>query len=90
LISPDFLASDYIVDNELEPLLNPSPGRKLTIVPVMVRPTAPEDLKDVGLGGLQFVNLDKPLLGKRQDKKDEIWIKVKKAIRQGLAEADSS
>jgi hypothetical protein len=85
LISPDFLASDYIVDKELAPLLNPPADRKVTIVPVMVRPTSWEELEYYGLAHLQFVNLDYPLHGKRQDKRDEIWIKVKRAIRQGLA-----
>lgn len=84
LISPDFIASDYIVNNELEPLLNPPSDRKLTIVPVAVRPTSPKDLPPK-LETSQFVNFDYPLFGKRQDKKDEIWIKVKEAIRQGLA-----
>jgi hypothetical protein len=80
LVSPSFQASDFIVDHELEPLLSPKANRKLTIIPVLVRrtPFLPE------LEELQFINHNYPLFGKRQDKKDDIWIKVFNAVRDAI------
>lgn len=81
LVSPNFQASDYIVDNELETLLNPGPSRRPTIIPVLVRPT---DLLPA-LKELQFVNHNDPLFGKPKNKKDEIWIRVNIAVRAALS-----
>jgi hypothetical protein len=81
LVSPSFQATNYIVKYELKALFNPGPSGCPTIIPVLVRPTDlfPE------LEELQFVNHDYPLFGKRKDKKDEIWIRVTKAVRAALS-----
>ncbi len=80
LVSPSFQASEYIVNNELEPLLNPDPSRKVVIIPILIRPTnlLPE-LKD-----LHFVNKNYPLFGKQQDKKDNVWNQVTDKVRAAL------
>jgi hypothetical protein len=80
LVSPSFQASDYIVNDELDPLLNPGPSRKVEIIPVLIRPTnlLPE------LEALQFVNHNYPLFGKRKDKKDNVWMQVTDKVRAAL------
>lgn len=80
LVSPSFLASDYIVEKELEPLLDPDQSRKLKVIAVLIRPTS---LPPV-LAGIQFVNYDDPLASKRKYNRDKIWNKVEKEIRAAL------
>jgi hypothetical protein len=60
LISPDFLASDYIVERELPALLRRMGKEDLTVLPVILRPSAWSAIPE--LAQLQFLNSDaKPL-----------------------------
>lgn len=60
LISPDFLASDFIVQRELPALLEQMKERGTAVLPVILRPTAWSAIPE--LAQLQFINTDaKPL-----------------------------
>ena len=54
LVSADFLASDFIMDEELPPLLSKANERGATIIPVLVSPSQFE--KNSQLKGFQAVN----------------------------------
>lgn len=61
LISADFLASDFIVDNELPPLLENAERRGTAILPVIVKPC--RYTRDGSLRHLQAINdPNKPLM----------------------------
>jgi hypothetical protein len=53
LLSPDFLASDFIQDVELPRLVKGHAAGQLTILPMLVGAV---DLEECGLPGIQFVN----------------------------------
>jgi len=60
LISPDFLASDFIVERELPALLRRMGKEGITVLPVILRPSAWSAIPE--LAQLQFLNSDaKPL-----------------------------
>ena len=54
LFSPYFMASDFIVNNELQPLLENADKKGLKIMPVMVSPC--ETIKESGLSDFQAPN----------------------------------
>ncbi len=60
LLSADFLASDFIIENELPPLLQAAEGKGTTIIPVIVKPC--RFLREKNLCEFQTVNPpDEPL-----------------------------
>lgn len=60
LISADFLASDFIIDNELPPLLQGAENKGTTIIPVILKPC--RFLRDKNLREFQSVNIpDEPI-----------------------------
>lgn len=60
LVSPDFLASDFIIGRELPALLKRRAKEDLAVLPVIVRPAAWSQIPE--LAQLQFLNTDaKPL-----------------------------
>lgn len=62
LVSADFLASDFIVDNELPPLLENAERKGTAIIPVIVKPC--RYTRDQSLRHLQAINdPDRPLMG---------------------------
>lgn len=60
MISADFLASDFIIDNELPPLLQAAESKGTSIIPVILKPC--RFLRENNLREFQAVNLpDEPI-----------------------------
>jgi TIR domain len=74
LVSVDYLASDFILENELPPLLAASEEEGITILPVILGPCS---FKHTGLARFQSVNdPSKPLSAMNKHERDEVWNKV--------------
>ncbi len=80
LLSADFMASQFITDNELPPLLNKSGTKGLKIIPVIISPCI--------LGGLskyQSVNPpDKPMVDMKRGDRERTWVKVVEDLTDAL------
>lgn len=75
LISADFMASDFIVDNELPPLLKAAEGNGKVILPVIVKPC--RFIKDENLSKFQAINDPKiPLSKLNENDREEIYVKI--------------
>jgi hypothetical protein len=84
LISADFLASDFIVNNELPPLLKAAQDRGLIVLPVVLRPCAFEDVPD--LSSFQScTDPAKPLLNLSENEQESIWVDVARRVRDALS-----
>jgi AAA-like domain/TIR domain len=82
LISANFLASDFIADNELPPLLEAAKQEGATILCVILRACA---FQDTELARFQTVNTpSKPLGSMRLEKRDEVWAQIAKLIKEAL------
>ena len=79
LISPSFLASDFIVKQELPALLDRRHKEGLAVVPVMVRPSMWSALP--GITELQFANdPSKPLSSASEEERDAAYVLISKRI----------
>ncbi len=75
LISADFLASDFIVDNELPPLLKSAEEKGKVILPLIVKPC--RFTSDENLSKFQSINDPKhPLSKLSENDKEETYVKV--------------
>lgn len=75
LISADFMASDFIVDNELPPLLKAAEEKGKVILPLIVKPC--RYTKDENLSKFQAINDPRnPLSKLNENDKEEIYVKV--------------
>jgi hypothetical protein len=75
LISADFLASDFIIDNELPPLLNAADVNGTKIIPVVIKPC--RFTRHQELSSFQAINApDKPLMGLTEFEKETIYDKI--------------
>lgn len=75
LISADFLASDFIVDNELPPLLKAAEEKGKIILPLIVKPC--RFTSDENLSKFQSINDPKhPLSKLTENDKEETYVKV--------------
>jgi hypothetical protein len=75
LISADFMASDFIVDNELPPLLKAAEEKGKVILPLIVKPC--RFTKDENLSKFQAINDPRnPLSKLNENDKEEIYVKV--------------
>lgn len=75
LISADFLASDFIVDNELPPLLKAAEEKGKVILPLIVKPC--RFTSDENLSKFQSINDPKhPLSKLTENDKEETYVKV--------------
>lgn len=82
LVSSDFLASDYIAEDELPSLLEAAERRGATILSVILRPCL---FNESDLSRFQAVNPpSEPLNTMKQAKRDEVWKKVAKLVREHL------
>lgn len=83
LISADFLASEFIIDNELPTLLQAAASEGAMILPVIVSPCRFE--KTEGLRQFQAINTPKePLSRLDKTKREEIFVKVADAVEAAL------
>lgn len=81
LISPDFLASDFISENELPPLLKAAEERGVVILPLILRPSRFERTKE--LAQFQAFNSpSQPLAGMPEHEQDEVLLKVGERIEE--------
>ena len=82
LISPSFLASTFIAENELPPLLHAAEKEGAIILPVIVRSS---NFEDTELAKFQVVNSpSKPVAGMKPYQRDKFWTKVVRDIRKAI------
>jgi hypothetical protein len=75
LISADFLASDFIVDNELPPLLKDAEEKGKIILPVIVKPC--RFTSDDNLSKYQAINNpDNPISSLNENDQEIIYVKI--------------
>lgn len=82
LVSGDFLASDFIANDELPPLLRAARENGATILPVIVSPCLYDDtvLKD-----FQAVNdPKKPLVDLKRGAREQVFVDVARAVKESL------
>lgn len=83
LISTDFLASDFIIDNELPILLNHARSRGTEILPVIIKPSRFE--KNKILSGFQAINKpSSPLAKLSETKQEEVLVKLTNRVEEIL------
>jgi TIR domain len=89
LVSADFLASDFIAENELPPLLAACEADGVVIIPVILKPCSYKDIPN--LTRYQSVNpLNRPLVAMSEAEREELWVEVVSAIRKKLPVVDES
>jgi hypothetical protein len=86
LISADFLASDFITDDELPPLLRSAEERGTRIIPLIVKPC--RFTRDKSLRHFQALNDPKDALillsdGDREAYYDQLATEVEKSLQRG-------
>lgn len=83
LISADFLASDFIVDNELPPLLKSAEDKGKIILPVIVKPC--RFTRDKNLSKFQSINDPKiPLSKMFENDQEEVYVEIADYIDDSL------
>lgn len=83
LISADFLASDFVVDNELPPLLRSAEEQGTTILPLILKPC--RFLRDRNLSVFQAINNpSEPLMKLSQNDQEELYARVSERIENEL------
>lgn len=83
LISADFLASDFIADNELPPLLSAARDEGVVILPVVLKPCAFSDSPD--LATFQAVNDPKaPLIALDEAEREQLWAEIARTVRDAV------
>lgn len=84
LISADFLASDFIVENELPPILKNAEEKGTTILPVIVKPS--RFLRDRNLSQFQAINdPNKPIQALPESEQEKIYARIAERIEQELS-----
>ena len=84
LVSADFLASDYIKDNELPPLLVAAKEEGAIILPVILSPS--RFVRTASLSHFQAVNDPaKPLVGMSRNEQEAVLVKVSEAVEASLS-----
>lgn len=86
LVSADFIASDFIAQEELPVLLARAEREGARIIPILGSPCKlPESLAT-----LQFVNpLDRPLIKMTKGEQEQVWTKVAEAVEEALKSSGS-
>jgi hypothetical protein len=89
LVSADFLASDFIANDELPPLLAAADAEGVRILPVILKPCAFADLPS--LSRFQAVNDPRrPLISLPEAEQEELWYQLAIAARSALVTAAES
>lgn len=85
LVSADFLASDFIAENELPPLLEAAEREGMKIMPVILKPCAFLDVQSIS--GFQAVNdPDRPLIALAESERERIWVQLARDVHFALQE----
>src|SRR2546425_1228203 len=82
LISPSFLASKFIAENELPPLLEAAKKEGAIILPVIVRPSNFEDTELVNFQAMNSPSM--PVAKMKGYQRDELWAKVGRDIKKAI------
>jgi nucleoside phosphorylase len=86
LISPDFLASDFIAEHELPTLLTQAASGETVVIPIIVSPCL---FQETALSTFQAVNSPKkPLSTLSTPEREQVLVNVAEAIIQHLAGVD--
>ena len=86
IVSADFMASDFIIDNELPPLLAQAEVKGVKVLPVIVSPC--RFSRDKTLNRFQSVNSpDKPLSSISHDEREMVYDKLMADIENSLENA---
>jgi hypothetical protein len=85
LISADFLASSFITEDQLPPLLTAAEGEGMLILPVILSPCGFEYTRLVQFQAVN--NASKPLSRLNNNQKEEVWVKVAETIRSKIVSA---
>lgn len=89
LISADFLASDFIVTNELPPLLVAAEKRGTRIIPIIVKPS--RFVRDERLAHFQALNDPKsPVIKMGEADREELYAKLAETIELELGTFSNS
>jgi DNA-binding NarL/FixJ family response regulator len=82
LVSPDFLASDFIAKDELPPLLEAAAGDEFSIIPVFVRPSL---YKETVIEKYQAANKpSRPLAGLSKNDAEEELVRICSRIKEAV------
>lgn len=83
LISADFLASDFIIDNELPPLLQNAERKGTKIIPVIIKPCRYK--RDAALRHLQAINdPSHPLMSLSEVDQEQLLDNIAEAVEQAM------
>jgi transcriptional regulator with XRE-family HTH domain len=81
LISADFLASDFIVDNELPPLLTKANEDGATIIPIILKPC--RFVRESSLSKFQAINIpEEPIISASEHESELIYDAVAQRIEE--------
>lgn len=83
LISADFLASDFIVNNELQPLLKAAEDKGTIIIPIILKPC--RFLREPTISQFQAINDPSvPIVSMNEFEREEIYEKLSQRIELAL------
>ena len=87
LVSADFLASEFIAENELPPLLKAAKEDGATILPIIISPCLFTDTPQ--LMEFQAVNDPaKPLVAMKKNSREQVFLKVARAVQEAFDKTD--
>jgi hypothetical protein len=85
LVSADFLASDFVAENELPPLLDAAQLEGVKILPVILKPCAFSSTKN--LSDYQAVNdPKKPLIALSESEREAVWVHLAEEVNASVQE----
>lgn len=88
LVSPDFLASEFISTDELPPLLQAAKERGAVILPIVLRPC--RFTRDAKLSAFQAFNRAAPVALLSEVEQDQIWDDVAAEVERRVGQGQSS